>query len=450
MQRRSEGGPRRGAPVVLALAAAVGAAAAGGVWLFKRATDAAEWMAHGWTAESWSAAPPLLVFLAPVAGGLVVGLVLHLRRIPEEPGHGVSEVIEAVTLGIHEFPDRPTPTKAVVAALSLGSGAALGPEDPSVEIGGSLGEVIGRKTGLDHDAVQSLVAAGAAGGMAAAFLAPLAAVAFAVEVFSLRLLSRTAAAVALAAGAAFLLMRWIEPAAEPRVPALGGLGWREPALCAALGAAAGAVSALLVVAMYRLEHAVVAWDAPPRWVKPAMGGAVLGAAGVAMPELLGIGYGTLEEVLGGERMALGVLLLLAGGKLALMVVSFGSGFLGGFFAPSLFVGAALGAAFGTGAGMLLPGLDAEPAAFAVVGMAALLAGSVRAPAAAVLLVVALGAGWGLLPHLAAAAVVSFVVSRALERHSLYTYGIEHPARKRRRQGGGTPERDVVGGMEPAG
>ena len=436
MERRTGGSPRRGAPVLLVVAAAVGLAAAAGVWLFKRAIDAAEWLSHGWAAESWSAAPPLLVFLAPVAGGLLVGVILHLRRIPEEPGHGVSEVIEAVTLGVHEFPERPTPTKAAVAALSLGSGAALGPEDPAVEIGGSLGEAIGRKTGLDHDSVQSLVAAGAAGGIAAAFLAPLAAVAFAVEVFSLRLLSRTVAAVALAAVAAFLLTRWIVPATEPAVPAPPVHGVGEVALCAVLGAAAGAVSALLIVAMYRVEHAVVRWSAAPRWAKPALGGVVLGAAGVALPELLGIGYGTIDEILSGTRTAVAMLLLLAAGKLALMVVSFGSGFLGGFFAPSLFIGAALGAAFGTGARTLFAGIEAEPAAFAAAGMAAMLAGSVRAPFAAVLLVVALGAGWGMLPHLLAAALASFGVSRALEKHSLYTYGIEHPLEE---DGDGEPE-----------
>jgi chloride channel protein, CIC family len=419
---RSAGTARAGAAAL-----ALGAAAALAVWLFKRMIEAAEWVSHGWRAESWSAAPPLLVLLVPVAGGLLVGLILHRARVPEEPGHGVEEVIEAVTLGIREFPERRTPLKASVAALSLGSGAALGPEDPAIEIGGSLGHFLGRKAGLDHDTLQALVAAGAAGGLAAAFLAPLAAVVFAVEAFALRLVSRTTLLAAVAALTAFAVTRLVSPAAEPAVPALAAAtGW-ELLLCLGLGVALGGAAAGQIRLMYTVEHAFIRWRGLPRWAKPACGGALIGVSGLFLPQLLGVGYPTLESVLRGEAWLWYLLVALALGKALLMAVSFGSGFLGGFFAPSFFIGATLGAAFGLGVQALVPGAGSEPAVFATVGMAAFLAGAVRAPVAAVLLVPALSGSYALVPALLTAALGAYVVSRWLEPDSLYTYGIDHPA-----------------------
>jgi chloride channel protein, CIC family len=426
----------------------VGLAVAIGIWAFKRAIDLAQWLSHGWFADDWTGVgTPWIVFI-PAVGGLIVGVALHVFRQPEEPGHGVAEVIETVTLGSSDFPERRTPLKAMLAAVSLGSGASLGPEDPAVEIGGGTGSFLSRRLGMGVDDQQALVAAGAAAGLSAAFHAPLAAVVFAVEVFTLKLRSTTIVIVALCCAAAFGVARRLDPVAEPLIPGHGVAGWEETGLALGIGLLAGVVTAAQIKLMYSVEHAVIDWRTVPRWLKPALGGAVLGAVALVYPELLGIGYETIEPVVAGERLVLGTLLLLAVGKLLLMTVSFGTGFPGGFFAPCLFIGATAGAACGVAAAGVVP--DVRPEVLALAGMAAILAGCVRAPFSAVLLLAALSGSYGLVPLLLAGALPAHLVSRRLERYSLYTYGITHPTGKAAPDHpDGTPQSDASGGMDAA-
>jgi chloride channel protein, CIC family len=431
-------------PRLVIACAIAGLATALAVRLFKLAIEAAEWLAFGWNGGSWLDAPPLLVLAVPILGGAVVGLLLHLGGIPEEPGHGVEEVIETVTLGTDDFPKRHTPLKAGIAALSLGAGAALGPEDPAVEIGGSIGEYVGERSGLDRDGIQTMVAASAAAGLSAAFHAPAAAVLFASEVFSIRFLSRTTLLVGLAVGAAFLITTVLGPAPEPALEGhpLGTL-WELP-LALGVGLLGGVLSATQIRLMYRLDKAFYDWRRPPRWLKPVIGGTFLGLGGLALPQLLGVGYDTLERVVAGDLGAWPLLLALMAGKLVLMAVSFGSGFLGGFFAPTIFIGAMMGGAYGIGAAALFPALELEPATFTLVGIAALLAGSVRAPFAVTLLIPALSGSYALVPVLLVAALVGSMTSRLIEADSLYTYGIAHPvdgAEPRTRRGR-DPQPDV--------
>lgn len=427
---------------LLLLAAGMGLVVAGLILLFKQAIAGAEWLAYGWLADDWMGAPWLVVLVVPMVGGLLVGIIMHLTDKPDEPGHGVEEVIEAVTMGVRDIPTRRAPGRAAVAALSLGVGASLGPEDPAVEIGASAGDFLGRRGGVDRDGVQALIATGGAAGLAAAFYAPFAAVLFAIEVFALKPLSRTVAVVAMGAGVAYLVVRWVNPGPTPVIETLPLPGvWTVP-LALVIGLLGGALSAALIRLLYALEHAVARWDGVPRWLKPAMGGAVLGLAGLAAPELLGIGYVTLEAVAAGELPGWELLLLFTVGKLLLMVVSFGSGFRGGFFAPSLFIGAMLGALCGVGAAAVLPGPGLEPAALATLGMAAVLAGAVRAPFTVALLIPALSGDYAQAPALLLAALAGTFVSRRLEQDSLYTYAIAHPAKEVDYDHPPRPQRDV--------
>jgi chloride channel protein, CIC family len=145
--------------------------------------------------------------------------------------------------------------------------------------------------------------------------------------------------------------------------------------------------------------------------------------GLWLPEVLGIGYGTIQEVVDGDSFSVALLAALLVGKLALMAVSFGSGFLGGFFAPSFFAGAMLGSLLGLGFAALAP---VDPATFVVAGMAALLAGVVHAPLTAVLLVAAVSDNYAALPLLLLAALLAYGVSRRLVGASAYTYAIVNP------------------------
>jgi chloride channel protein, CIC family len=404
------------------LALATGAATALGVLVFKQLVSGAEFVAFGWHAEAWRGARPLVILLAPVVGGIIVGIILHAAGEADEPGHGVTEVIEAAAMDEIRFEYERAPLKAGVAALSLGSGAALGPEDPAVEIGGGIGAAIASRLGLSHTDGRALVAIGGAAGLAAAFHAPLAAIVFAREVFNTHIRSTTMSLVAVAAASSYGVTQLLgEQPFEVPTTTLSSAG--ELLLAAVVGVLAGVTAGLHVRFMYAVQHRVIAVRAVPRWLKPALGGVVLGGVGVFLPDLLGPGYEPLEDVLAGERAVPAALLVLCAGKLLLMAVSFGSGYLGGFFVPSFFIGATLGAATGYTAVGLVPAVT-EPAAFAVIGMAALLAGTVHAPVTAVLVARALVGGFALLPFLAVACIISYVVARLIEPLSLYTYSIE--------------------------
>ncbi|TVP50393.1 MAG: chloride channel protein [Gemmatimonadales bacterium] len=408
---------------MLAAALVLGAATAVGVWLFKQTVYLIATGGWGWVDPAgplWMRWPLLVV---PVAGGLLVGLILHWTRSPEEPGHGVTEVIEAVKLDAEDMPYHRIGVKAPVAALSLGSGASLGPEDPAVEIGGSVGALAGARLGWSHDRVQDLVATGAAAGISAAFHAPLAAILFTVEVFGVRLPSPRMAWVAAGSLAAWTAMRVMAPDLVFRIPEQDRLTLWSLLFGVLLGVVAGAVGALLVRTMYAIQHAFLGWRSIPRWAKPGIGGVALGLVGLWLPQVLGIGYETIQGVVDGDRHGLLLLTTLLVAKLGLMALSFGSGFLGGFFAPAFFGGAVMGAMFGLGVEILVPG---DPVTFAVVGMAALLAGIVHAPLTAVLLVAAVSDNYAVVPLLLLASLIAYSVSVRLVGASAYTYPLVHP------------------------
>lgn len=416
----------------LALRLTVAAAASGvltalGVWAFKEGVALATFAAHGWRGPTWADLGLPLVVLVPALGGAAIGWGLRRAGVPEEPGHGVTEVIEAVRLRWHDLRVRHTPAKTAGAAAALGVGASLGPEDPAVGLGGGVAEAVRRRSALPPAWGRALVAGGASAGVAAAFHAPLAALAFAVEVLGLRPADRAMAVVAAVVVVAYGTTALLPPEPALAVPALGPTTVALLAFAVPLGAAAGLAGALQIRAMHALERAVLAWKAP-RWAKLGTGGLVLGAVGAVLPELLGIGYATMQTLLAGDLPAALHLAALAAGKLALMAVSFGFGFPGGFFAPSLFAGAAGGALLGVGVAALVPQAALPPAALALTGMAALLAAMVHAPLTAVLLLVAVSADLALAPALLVGAVVARWTARRVEPDSLYTYAFAHPAR----------------------
>jgi chloride channel protein, CIC family len=412
-------------PLLVLLLGALGAGLLTGfaVLLFEQMVAGVEWLAFGWHADEWTDAHVAILLIVPIAGGLVAGVLMHLSGIRHEPGHGVTEVIESAAIDFEELPWTKVPAKASAAAISLGSGASLGPEDPAVEIGGGIGEAVARVSRRSHAAMRNMVAAGGACGLSAAFNAPLAAVVFAVEVFRVRPFSRSALIVVAASVAAFLPAVVYSPdppfhAPVPELPLGPGM-----LLGLVIGVVAGAASAAHIRLSYAVEHRFLHWHAPPRWLKPAIGGAMLAAGALLMPALLGVGYDTLEEVLSGDVTTLQLLIALAVGKALLVAVSFGSGMLGGMFAPSFFIGAPLGAAMTLVGGALVPDLAAQAGSFAVIGMAAMLAGVVHAPITAVLVTRAIAGSWSVLPLLAPACLASYAVARLLHKGSIYTHHV---------------------------
>ena len=363
-----------------------------------------------------------IVFL-PVVGGLVVGLLLHFF-IGEERHHGVAGIMEAVALAGGRLRYRRLPAKAVAAAISIGTGASVGPEDPSVQIGSNLGSMIGQWLRLSDERKRSLVAAGAASGIAAAFNAPIAGVFFALEIILGEIGGRSLGLIVIAAVISAVFTQ-ATSGAQPafRVPEYAfGSAWELP-IYLALGLLAGPISALYVRTLYRAQDIFHQIKKIPLWLKPASAGLLVGLVGIFLPQILGVGYETIEKILAGEYFGLGLLIILLFAKLIFTSISIAGGFPGGVFAPSLFIGAMLGSAFGNFADGLLPSLNITPPAFAMVGMAAVLAGAVHSPLTAIILLFEMTNDYRIILPLMFSVIVSMLISQSIQHDSVYTLGL---------------------------
>ncbi|MGC1377914.1 MAG: chloride channel protein [Anaerolineales bacterium] len=393
----------------------VGLATGAGVWLFKGLIDLARGAAFG-AVNGW------MVALIPMIGGLLVGLATQ-RLIGDEKLHGTAGIMQSVALAGGRLRYQKAPAKTAVAILSIGAGASVGPEDPSVQIGANLGSMLGQVFHMSDERIRALVAAGAASAIAAAFNAPIAGVFFALEIVMGEIGSSTLSMVLVAAVTSSVFTQAVSgssPAFKIPVYAFNS-AWELP-LYLLLGLLAGPVSALYVRLLYKTQDVFNGWNAP-RPLKTAGAGLAVGVVGIFLPQVFGVGYDTIGEVLNKNSFGIGLLLALLVAKLILTPVSIGGGFAGGVFAPALFIGATLGGAFGLVAAALFPGLGLSPAAFALVGMAAVLAGAVHAPLTSVILLFEMTSDYRIILPLMFAVAVSLVISQRIEKDSVYAMGL---------------------------
>ncbi|NJN96344.1 MAG: CBS domain-containing protein [Anaerolineales bacterium] len=400
----------------------VGLTSGAGVWLFKQLIELAHTLAFGEIGPVLTGWGYWTVMLIPVLGGLGVGLMLHFWIGPERH-HGVAGIMEAVALAGGRLRYQRIPAKATAAALSIGSGASVGPEDPSVQIGANLGSMFGQLLRLSDDRVRALVAAGAAGGIAAAFNAPIAGLFFALEIILGEVGSNAMGVVILAAVISAVFTQAVSgPEPAFHIPAYAFHSAWELPLYLGLGLLSGPIAALYIRLIYLAQDIFHGWAAP-RWLKPASAGLAVGLVGLFLPQVFGIGYETIEQTLGNASLAVPLLLVLLVAKLILTPVSIGGGFPGGVFAPSLFLGATLGAAYGQMVEGLFPNLQLDPPAFALVGMAAVLAGTVHAPLTAIILLFEMTNDYHIILPLMFAVVVSLLISQRLQPDSVYALGL---------------------------
>ena len=408
--------------VMFALALIVGLTTGAGVWLFKQLIEIANWLFFGVLGGALSPLGGWTVLLVPTIGGLVVGVLMY-RFVGEERHHGVAGIMEAVALAGGRLRYKRIPIKTVAASISIGAGASVGPEDPSVQIGANLGSFFGQVLRQSDDRTRTLVAAGAAGAISAAFNAPIAGIFFALELIIGELGGGLFGSITLAAVISAVFTQAVS-GAEPafHVPVYIFNSPLELPLYLVLGVLAGSIAAIYIRAIYK-AHDVFHDLKAPRWVKPAIAGVMVGVVGIFLPQIFGVGYSTIEQILNGQVTSLGLLIALLIAKLILTPVSIGGGFPGGVFAPSLFLGATLGAAFGSIVQLALPGYPIVPAAFALVGMAAVLAGAVHAPLTAIILLFEMTNDYHIILPLMFAVVVSLLVSQRLQHDSVYELGL---------------------------
>jgi CIC family chloride channel protein len=360
------------------------------------------------------------VVLAPVIGGLIYGPLVS-RFAPEARGHGVPEVMYAVNrLGGRMRPQVPI-VKSLASAVCIGAGGSVGREGPIVQIGSALGSVTGQALRLPESQLRLLVACGAAGGISATFNAPIAGVFFALELILRNFETRSFGLVVLSSVTADAIGR----AAFGSHPflSLPGFTFSSPLellLYAGLGVLATGVGLGFVRVLYAGEDiADRLWKSKPDWLRPAAGGVLLGLLLLAVPEMYGVGYPVLQLAVAGHYVILVLLGLLAAKILATSLTMWIGGS-GGVFAPSLFMGAMLGSAYGAIAHDLLPGLALAAGAYGLVGMGAVFAASARAPITAVLIIFELTGDYRIILPLMFAVVVATALSNALTPDTIYT------------------------------
>ena len=404
-------------------ATVIGLLSAASVLLFKQTIH---WI-HALLWEDGAAAlVPLtgrwVLLCVPAVGGIVVGLI-RTWWLSEERHHGVASVMEAVALAGGRLRYKETPLKALVSAISLGSGASVGPEDPSVQIGASIGSYFGQKFHMSDQRTRLFVGAGVAAGIATAFNAPIAGVFFAVEIISGEFFVASFGMIVLSAVMAAVLTRaLVGPQPAFPVPLYAYHGPLDLPFYLGLGLLAAPVALLYIQAIY-WAHDFFHHAKAPKWLAPTLIGVLIGAVGLYYPQILGDSYEAVGNILNGREMALGVLVLLLFLKIIFTALSLGAGFLGGVFAPSLFLGAALGGAYGLAMANFFPTLHLVPSAFALVGMAAVLAGTVRAPVTAIMLLFEMTDDYHIVLPLMFAVTVSILVSQYFQPESVYTLGL---------------------------
>jgi CIC family chloride channel protein len=359
------------------------------------------------------------VVLAPVVGGLIYGPLVS-RFAPEARGHGVPEVMLAVAEHGGRIRPQVPAVKALASALCIGSGGSVGREGPIVQIGSALGSVTGRLAGVSGRRLQLLVACGAAGGISATFNAPIAGVFFALEVILRDFETQAFGVVVISSVAAAALARSIFGSASfLHLPAFQLASPAELLLYAGLGALAGAAGVVFIRVLYGSEDLADRIWRGPSWARPAVGGVLLGGLLLALPQMYGVGYPVLARAVEGHY-AIAFLVVLLVGKIVATSLTISIGGSGGVFAPSLFMGAMLGDAFGQLAHGAFGGLTAPAGAYALVGMGAVFAGAARAPITAVVIVFELTGDYSIILPLMFAIVTATAVSERLSDDTIYT------------------------------
>jgi len=362
-----------------------------------------------------------LIPVATAVGGLISGVLVYTFA-PEAEGHGTDAAVKAFHQTGGTMRARVPLIKSVASAITIGSGGSAGREGPTAQIAAGIGAIMGQVFDLEPDERRLLVLTGMAAGLSAIFKSPLGTAIFAVEIlysemyFEGEALVYTLIASAVAYALTGLFEGWtplfILPANVSFTQPIE-LGWY-----ALLAAGAGIVGAVLPTVFYRLRDWFATWPMPPH-IKPAIGAGMLGILGIFAPPLLGGGYGYIQFALeGGAGLALWVMLLLSLGKIVALSLTVSSGGSGGVFAPSLYVGAMLGAAVG----VLLHMLDftaVHVTGLAVVGMAAVFAGAARVPIASLVMVAEMTGGYRLIMPAMLAVAISYMVQIWLTRNVKY-------------------------------
>ena len=413
--------------VLSILAVVVGAAAGGAAIAFRDAIGGIQWLAFGFSGEQVASLAADLpwwhLLVVPSAGGLVIGLFIHYT-LPDGRPQGVPHVMEASALNDARMSLTVGIRAALASAASIGVGASVGREGPVVHLGASLGSWAAKRLHLGRVLARTLLGCGVAAGVAASFNAPIAGSFFALEVVVGHYALSAFAPIVIASVTGTLISRarygdfpaFILPENWTIVSF-----WEFPAF-----ALLGLVSALAaIIFMWSLVFAEdTAEKLPlPAWLRPALAGLLVGAIALVFPQVLGVGYEATDAALS-DSYPLWLLLALIVAKTAATAICLGSGFAGGVFSPSLFIGAMVGGAYGIIATHAFPELSSGHGAYTIIGMGAVAGAVLGAPISTILMIFELTSDYELTIAVMLATVIASVVTQQVHKHSIFVWVLE--------------------------
>jgi CIC family chloride channel protein len=359
------------------------------------------------------------VLVVPALVGLLVSaLVVHV--FPHVRGSGVNQTKSALYIFNGYIPFRTAIGKFITAALAIGGGFSLGPEDPSLQIGAGLASALGRRMNFSRENLRLFAPVGAAAGLAAAFNAPISAVLFVIEEVIGRWSVGVMGPVVLSAISSVVVVRWFL-GAQPlfRIPQLTGARPIELIAYAVLGIVGGMAAVLFVKTICYLRPRLKRLPNWTQYFQSSIAGLCIGLIGfLGAPQVMGAGYEYMDQAMH-DQFTWKVLAVLAGLKILATTLSFVSGTPGGMFAPALFVGAMLGGAVGGVERIFYPQLTGTTGTYALVGMGVLFAGFLRAPMTSVFMVLEVSGNYSIIVPVILANTAAYVISRSLQPTAIF-------------------------------
>ena len=361
---------------------------------------------------------PFLLPLMPMLGGLFIGLICkYFPNAVKE--NGVHKVMYAVALNDGKVRKRTIASCAVTSSITIGSGGSAGREGPTVQIGAAVGSTIGQLLHLSTERMRVLVGCGAAAGIAASFNAPLAGVLFALEIILGDFAIHTFSPIIIASVIGTVTGRALEGNEVTfNVPVHELVHPTEIIFYLALGMLCGIVARLFTFMYFYVQQIFEEKFNMPDLYKPAIGGLIVGMVSIFMPQILGNGYDVMEQALTGQ-MFWGLAFLLVFMKIICTSITLGSGGMGGVFAPSLFIGAMVGTAFGSSVHFIFPTLSASAETYSVVGMGAVAGAVMQAPLTNILMLFELTNDYTLILPIMATCIAASYTYQRFTKHSIY-------------------------------
>ena len=395
-------------PQLCMLSIPVGLLSGGVIIAFRMLVESSQGMLlPGGNIENYEGLGYVPRLLLPLAGGLIIGLIWQFLK-QETRETGVVHVMERLAYHQGKLPLRNAVAQFFGAALSIISGHSVGREGPSVHLGATSGSQIGAWLRLPNNSLRTLASCGIAAAIAASFNTPLAGVIFSMEVVMMEYSVVSFAPVILSAVTATTLTRLVYGSEQVfSIPAMQLGSLLELPYVIIMGLTLGCIAALFI---HLLQHSTTLSKDWPIWVRCTLGGGVVGLIGIAVPEVMGIGYDTVNLALLGQ-LSLSVLLVITVAKIMASALGLGLGLPGGLIGPTLVIGALAGGATGIMADTWLPGDIASPAFYALIGMCTMMGATLQAPLAALTALLELTAN----PHIILPGMLALIAAVLVSR-----------------------------------